>query len=311
MAELQLSKLNDRYTASPRECVRDAERKYHRQIDDIASYVLGHAGLRLLLIAGPSGSGKTTSANLIRDSIERGGERAMVVSLDNFYRDGSDPSYPRHSDGSRDYECPNALHLEEVTETLRRITEGQPFVLPHYDFKTASRDGERTVGDMSHGCVIVEGLHALAPVISDVIGGEHCYRLFVSVSTNIVHGGERMLSGRNIRFIRRMVRDGIYRAADAERTLQMWRGVLAAEDVYLYPHRHLADVNIDTFHEFELGVMRSAALGMIPDGLAAREPYVGLIRAALERVAGVDDRLVPENSLIREFISGGVYDDQY
>ncbi len=311
MAETELSVLNEMYRLSPRECIRLAEEKYHNDINEIASYVLAHGDLRLLLIAGPSGSGKTTTANLLRDAIERGGERAMVVSLDDFYRDGTDPEYPRHPNGERDYERPQSLHLDEVSRVVKRICAAQSFDLPRYDFKVAARVGSRTVDDMHSGCVIIEGLHALNPIISEAIPSDRCHRLFISLSTNINDGGERLISGRKMRFMRRMVRDGLYRGANAERTLEMWQGVLAAEDVYLYPYRSLADRSLDTFHLFEVGVMRNFVLEMITEELASREPYAAEILRAARRTVAVDASLVPDDSLIREFIPGGIYEHLY
>ncbi|MBQ8372267.1 MAG: hypothetical protein IJX38_04965 [Clostridia bacterium] len=311
MAEIELSLLNEMYRRSPEGCVALAEEKYHKSISEIASYVLAHGDVRLLMIAGPSGSGKTTTANLLRDAIERGGERAMVVSLDDFYRDGTDPEYPRHADGTRDYERPEALRLDEVAHVMQRIAAGESFELPRYDFKVAARVGMRRVDDMHDGCVIIEGLHALNPIISATVPRDRCYRLFISLSTNINDGGERLISGRKMRFMRRMVRDGLYRGADAERTLEMWRGVLAAEDIYLYPYRDTADISLDTFHSFEVGVMRPFVLGMISDDLALRDPYAAEVLRAARSVASLDESLVPDNSLIREFIPGGIYEHLY
>ena len=113
--------------------------------------------------------------------------------------------------------------------------------------------------------MIIEGLHALNPKIAEGLSEDCVLKLFVSVSTNINEGEERILSGRKVRFVRRLVRDSIYRAASAERTLEMWHHVLLAEDIYLYPYKELADVAFDTFHVFELGVMRQYALSLLSE----------------------------------------------
>ena len=108
-----------------------------------------------------------------------------------------------------------------------------------------------------------------------------------------------------------MVRDSLYRNSDAERTLSMWREVLAAEDIYLYPYKETADVAFDTFHAFELGVMKPYAEKLISDELAKNNSYASTVIKALRQVALVDEKLIPEDSLIREFIPGGKYESLY
>ena len=108
-----------------------------------------------------------------------------------------------------------------------------------------------------------------------------------------------------------MIRDSIYRNATAERTLAMWENVLVGEDKYLYPHRHNADVSFDTFHAFELCVMRKFAEELISDELAARNAYAGAVLDAIRQVTPLDISLVPDGSLIREFIPGGKYEALY
>ncbi len=289
-----------------------AEEKYHSRIRTIAGHVLAHEKIKLVLLAGPSGSGKTTTANLLRDAIKGIRKEAMVVSLDDFYRDSTDPSYPRLPDGSRDLECPEALSLCEIENTLSNIARGKEFYLPKYDFKTASRVELTKHAPLPDGCVIIEGLHALNPVISKSLPPECVLKLFVSVSTNINDdGGERILSGRKIRFCRRLTRDSIYRGSSAERTLEMWHKVLEAEDVYLYPYKSQANIAFDTFHSFELGVMRPFVETLISDELAEKDNYARIVLNAIKQCEPVEERLVPEDSLIREFIPGGKYEDIY
>lgn len=292
--------------------IGDAEDTYHNQIKDIAAYVAEHKTIRIIMLAGPSGSGKTTSANLLSDAIKSHGKDSIVVSLDDFYRDSDDPDYPRLPDGSRDFERPESLHLGEIADTLRKIAAGEEFMLPKYDFKVGGRVKTTPHAPIVNGCVIIEGLHALNPKIADVLPHECVYKVFVSVSTNIIASdGERLISGRKIRFVRRLVRDSIYRASDAERTLGMWNEVIAAEDVYLYPYKETADVRIDTFHAFELSVMRERALSLISRDLSNRNSFAAIVFTALRAVEPLDEALVPADSLIREFISGGIYDKIY
>lgn len=311
MADIDLFRLNDMVCDDPLGTVQGAEDEYHTRVANIADYVVERGNIRVILIAGPSGSGKTTSANLIKDAICARGKNTIVVSLDDFYRDSDDPDYPRLDGGERDYECPESLHLDEIASTLGAISRGESFDLPKYDFKVGGRISTSHYESMPNGCVIIEGLHALNPKVSSQLSRENTVKIFISVSTNIVECGERILSGRKLRFLRRMVRDNLYRGATAERTLEMWHDVLAAEDVYLYPYKKDADLAFDTFHEFEPGVMRKHALRLLTDEVVASDPYADIVRDAIIKVAVVDERIIPEDSLIKEFIPGGKYEDIY
>lgn len=310
MAEINLKEVNEAAN-EPRAAILAAEDSYHEKVRLVAGRITGDENIKIVLLAGPSGSGKTTTANLVADAIRAEGEGAMVVSLDDFYRSQNDPKYPRLENGELDYECPDSLNLELLCEVLKKIAGGESFRIPKYDFKRGETVKVTTYPPIGHGCVIIEGIHALNPRISDILPKDKILKLFVSVSTNINENGKRIISGRKIRFIRRLVRDSIYRGAGAERTLSMWRGVLAAEDIYLYPYKNTADIAFDTFHRFELGAMKHFAKGLIPKSLAERDAYAGIVAAALEKIEELDYNLIPENSLIREFIPGGIYEALY
>ncbi len=310
MAELDYRWINE-HTKNPQKMIADAEEYYHTHIKNLAEKIARDLNIKIVLLSGPSGSGKTTTANLLADAVRALGKNCIVVSLDDFYRDAHDPEYPRLENGERDYECPEALKLSEIEKTLRAAAEGRTFEIPKHDFKTASKVGSKKYGADFDGTLIIEGLHALNPKIQDPLPRAKILKLFVSVSTNINDGGERILSGRKLRFVRRMVRDSIYRATDAEKTLVMWKNVLAAEDVYLYPYKSTADIAFNTFHSFEPCVMAPFAKRLISKELEENSPYAKTVIEALRKIEAIDSHLVPENSLIREFIPGGIYEELY
>ena len=310
MAEIQIAEINA-LSHDVRAMIADAERNYHENISSVARAISEEGSLRALLLSGPSGAGKTTTANLICDAVRALGEECIVVSLDDFYLDHTDERYPRNELGQHDYERPEALDLDAIRGMLGNITRGEAFVIPKYDFKTSSRVGERKRPAMPDGCVIIEGLHALNPIISDSLPSDKIKKMFVSVSTNINDSDERIISGRKTRFVRRLVRDSIYRGADAKRTLGLWEGVLSAEDIYLYPYKHLADFTFDTFHTFELGVMKPIAEALLSADGARENEYAKIVAAALRKLNAISCDLVPTNSLIREFIGGGIYEKIY
>ena len=311
MAEIEISKINSLTEADPEGLVLSAEKRYKDFIRSVADAVLENSNIKIILLAGPSGSGKTTTANILTDEIRARGLSSLVVSLDDFYRNATDPEYPRLPDGERDFEAVEALNLPDIEDTLLAISEGREFSVPRYDFKIGARSGYVNYPEISHGCVIIEGLHALNPIICKSLDTGRAIRIFISVSTNINEGGARIMSGRNMRFCRRMVRDSIYRNADAERTLGMWENVILGEEKYLYPYRPLADFDFDTFHAFEPGIMKKYAEALISEELCERSPYAKRVLSALKKAVAIDEALVPEDSLIREFIQGGKYEEFY
>lgn len=312
MADINVFRLNMSAKESPALLISESEERYHKFIKDTAKRIASDVNVRLVLLAGPSGSGKTTTANLLSDELIARGLESLVISLDDFYRNAADPEYPKLADGERDYESPYALDLPEVERTLSAIAMGCEFSLPHYDFKVAKRTSVTSHAPITHGCVIIEGLHALNPLIFSKLPIDRMLKIFISVSTNICDDtGVRILSGRKLRFVRRMVRDSIYRAAEAERTLEMWSNVLVGEDKFLYPFRNNADIGFDTFHPFEFGVMANFVLELISDELASSNTYAGEVKRAAKTAYPIPESLVPKNSLIREFIPGGMYEHKY
>ena len=311
MAEMLVNDINRAVKDDPRAFVRECEESYHGMVSALAERICTDGNVKIVMLAGPSGSGKTTTANLLSDYIKDRGCDCMVVSLDDFYRNATDPEYPRFENGERNFEAVEALDLPELNRTLSAIAASEPFTVPKYDFKVGGRTEMRSYPAMAHGCVVIEGLHALNPLVFGSLPEEKVIKLFISVSTNIIKDGQRILSGRKIRFMRRMIRDYLYRNATAQRTLEFWDGVLFGEDKYLYPTRKYADVSFNTFHPFELSVMRTFVESLISDELAEKSPYAATVLRAVREVETMDIELVPDDSLIREFIPGGKYEALY
>ena len=311
MAEFRIEILNTMAKEAPSELIKKSEDAYHNFIENIAKTIARDKKIDIILLAGPSGSGKTTSANLISDAIEKNGRHSSVVSLDDFYRNNDDPDYPKTEMGDADFESPAALDIPELVKTLKAVASGKCFYLPKFDFKRKSRTKMEKQSPIGGGVIIIEGLHALNPEIFTHLPKEKLLKIFISVSTNITKNGEVILSGRKIRFIRRLTRDSLYRGTDAESTLSMWKNVLLGEDKYLYPNRKYADVSFDTFHPFELGAMRAFAEKLITDDLASKDDYARTVKNALHEAEPIKEELIPQNSLIREFIPGGIYENLY
>jgi uridine kinase len=192
----------------------------------------------------------------------------------------------------------------EIHDCIDAVLGGREFLLPRFDFQRGRRAEERVPLSLpENGTLILEGLHALNPRLSAGVANEGLFRLFISVSTNILdEDGSRILSGRRVRFLRRVIRDHQHRNADAARTYALWLDVVAGEEKHLYPFRDTADCQIDTFHAYEIGVLRGFAEPLLAAANAPKNAYVAGILQALAHFSPIPRAAVPSTSLLSEFI---------
>lgn len=303
MPDMKLSVICEQLFRDVAAAVDTAERAYQEKVARVARE-LSRGARRVLLLAGPSSSGKTTTARLLAEDLERSGHAATILSLDDFYRNPEEEGYPRGEDGALDFEAPDAIDIGLVHDCIEAVLRGDTYPAPRFDFLTHRRaPAPVPVSVPKGGCLIIEGLHALNPRLTAGLPSERLFRLFISVSTNILdEGGARILSGRRVRFLRRLSRDFLYRSSDAANTYRLWKNVTRGEGLYLYPYRDTADMTLDTFHPYEIGVLRPYALRLLAADGAPSDDYIREIRAALSRFAPLPTDVVPQTSLLREFL---------
>ena len=202
-----------------------------------------------------------------------------------------------------------ALETDLVRDCLAAVLRGEEYMAPVFDFKRGCRAEEKErIFVPNGGFLIVEGLHALNPRLTEGLPADGLFLLFISVSTNVNDdAGNRLLSGRKIRFLRRLSRDYLYRNSSAAHTYELWKNVLQGEDLYLYPYKGRADMSIDTFHRYEIGVLRPFAERLLATPDAPRDEYIEAVRRGISHFSPLSDEVVPEDSLLREFIPGGIY----
>lgn len=299
-----LNQINQMATECPEEFIKACNKEYYNSIKSIAKHIEADDDIKIVAIAGPSGSGKTTTAHILQDELEKLNETVAVVSLDDFYL--PEDKLPVLADGTTDIESVDSLDIELIKKCFHQIINTGKFNLPRYDFKTRSRipnAQEIDIGD--HGIVIIEGLHAMNPLISDVVERKNIYKMYISVNRSVDdQNGVQMLSSRQIRLIRRVLRDDRFRGATATETLYLWNNVIEGERKYLYCFKDTADIQLVTFHPYELGVYRES-FGKMRNTVSKNAPcYDYFIKTAnaLERFVDIDSEMVPKNSLIREFI---------
>lgn len=290
----------------PAGLIERSESRYKRIVDSVVDECMEkHNGRLVIMLAGPSASGKTTTAHKIKQAFISRGEDCHVISLDDFYLNRED--VPGYSEGEPDFESVYALDLKLIDSCLQSLLSGEETYLPAFNFETGKRDDKANyfrLGD--HDVVIVEGLHALNPIVTQNIPEEFLYKIYISVSSRIYNeeSEDIILNKRNLRFIRRMIRDYQFRASSVENTYRMWDSVRMGEDKYLFAFKDYADLRINTIHIYEPCVFKNTAIEML-SGVSEDSIYYRdakrLIRA-LNKFTQIDPEKVPEDSLLREFL---------
>jgi uridine kinase len=289
---------------NPIEFIAACEERYNKKIEKIAQQIYDREVSEIVMIAGPSSAGKTTTAKKLRECLKGMGIDSYTVSLDDFYLDNKDA--PRFPDGTPDFETVDCLDIKCFHKTMKQLLETGEADLPEFDFLTGARKPEyRRISIKPTDVIIVEGLHALNPVITGDLPQERLMKIYINLSSRIYdEKGNILLNKRNMRFIRRMVRDYKFRGNSVERSYEMWITVRYGEDTYLFPFQNNADIKLNTIHLYESCVLKDTAiklLGELPKTSEFYKESQRLIRS-LENFPSMNSEDVPEDSLLREFI---------
>lgn len=285
------------------------ENNYHNQVATTATYISGNREKSpVVLLAGPSGSSKTTTAARIRDQLMAMGIRAHLISMDNYFLSRNDPAFPKLPDGNPDLESPDCLDLALLEEHFSLLETGSDIYVPIYDFPSHQRLPGRSMRmDASMGDVFIfEGIHALNERFT-VHHPDAC-RVYVSPEDDFEKDGSIFCTPILLRLMRRIVRDYQFRGATAQYSLGLWPNVVESEKCYIAPYRPTANCCITTTLPYELGVLKRFVAPLVqdlPQDTPCRDD-VTAIQRILSEVSPLSDTLVPQDSILREFIGGGV-----
>ncbi len=308
----RLRHINNAVLNSPAELIRQMEEQYAKRINEIADFVMSTGnGRKLIMLSGPSSSGKTTTANMLVSRVKSSGANAVCLSLDDFFKgEGKAPLLPN---GKYDYESVYALDIDLMQQCLTELLEKGSTMMPRFDFSSKGPAPERYplhVGE--NDVIIVEGIHALNPIITDCLPDERMIKIYISVKQGIKEGDETVISAHQIRFLRRLVRDYQFRNSPPERTFEMWPQVLRGEKLYISAYKRMATVTINSIHIYEVNAIADKAIEIL-GGIPCDSPYYAEAQEYIRRLAlfeNLDEGLIPENSLIREFIGQGRLSDK-
>ncbi len=294
---------------NPEDFVLTAEKVFHNDIRQIADRIMNNPGKHhIIFLSGPSSSGKTTSGKKLLEEFERKGCHTILVSMDDFYLGAE--NIKLLPNGKPDFESVEALDIPLMLSCVNKIAKTGECDIPIYDFKQSRRSGRtRHLKLENDSVIIIEGIHALNPVFDGAVPGEYLSKIYVSVKQGIKDNEKYILTPREVRLVRRIMRDNSFRKTDPEKMIGMWNEVVEGEMKYIRPYRYSSDFTINTIHIYEPCVMKDKViklLSQIGSGSPAFETAEHLIRS-LERFESIDSSIVPKNSLIREFIGGGSY----
>ena len=300
-----LKKINEAARSAPERLVQEIEESYREQLHMAADKIeRSRHDYRIVLLAGPSSSGKTTTATRLCACLTERGIDNTLISLDDFYRGANEA--PLLENGHYDYESVEALDLPKLEECMRGLVESNRCVMPLFDFYQRKPSGKsREVVLKEHGIAVVEGIHALNPKICAHLPQDKIFKVYVSVKQGIKNKREKILSAEDIRFIRRLVRDNSFRSTPPERTLQMWPNVIAGENKYIKPYKYECDITINSIHIYEPCVLKHRAIPLLNQLIADKVPEEEDLRrmtSALNLFESISEDLVPQDSIIREFI---------
>jgi len=278
------------------------------KISDIASDVSKRDDVKFVMIAGPSSSGKTTFSYRLSTQLMAHGLKPHPIGLDNYYKDRE--FCPRDENGDYDFECLEALDVEGFNQDMKKLLDGETVEIPVFNFKTGKREYHGnyiTLGE--NDILVIEGIHGLNERMSYALPAESKYKVYISALTCLNIDEHNRISTSDVRLIRRMVRDNRTRGTEASGTLAMWNSVRNGEEKNIFPFQECADAVFNSALIYELAVLKQFAepllFGITKDDPAFHEAK--RLLKFLDYFLGVTSEALPNNSILREFVGGSVF----
>ena len=308
-----LSDVNDALKADAKGYIEECDEKLQKQIDAAAREIAeNRKNSAIVLLSGPSGSGKTTTSLKICEALETLGIHAHSVSMDNYFQTVDPETCPRNINGEIDFESPFCLDAALLNRHIDMLERGELIYVPHFEFarQLQERTHDHPLRLKKDEIAVFEGIHAL----NDIFTGHNlnATRLYISARSNYTDGkGNVLCKGTWVRLCRRLMRDSKFRGHTPEFTLKLWPGVRRGENLYISPFKGHASVVVDSVLPYEMSVYRDTVISLLadvkmPKGYERRQAVHDL-KKILPTFAPVPEELVPDRSLIREFLGGGVY----
>ncbi|MDR0729324.1 MAG: nucleoside kinase [Prevotellaceae bacterium] len=290
-----------------------AEALQEREYVSLAKHIQQrHDRIKLALLAGPSSSGKTTTAKRLGIQIKLAGLNPVAIELDNYFVDRE--KTPRDANGRYDFDSIDALDLDLLNTHLRALLRGQTITPPYFNFISGRRrPSGHELRIRPHDLLILEGIHALNPKLTEGVDRANKFQIYASALTSIAMDENNRISTTDNRLIRRIVRDARTRGYSAAQTIAQWSSVRRGEDRYIFPFQEQADIMFNSALLYELAVLRRYAAPLLHRILPVDPSYAEALRllkflSYFEMIAPDDESTIPSTSVLREFIGGSCFD---
>ncbi len=265
-------------------------------------------GLRVVLISGPSSSGKTTFRKRLEIQLIVNKLKPVGISLDDYFIDRE--LTPLDEFGEKDYESLYAIDMELFENQIITLLNGEEIELPSYNFVTGKREFRNLRLKMDKKSVlIVEGIHALNPKLTEHIARDKKFMIYVSALTSISLDNHNWIPPADNRLLRRIIRDYRYRGYSAQDTISRWESVRRGEEKWIFPYQENADVMFNSAMIYELAAIRRHAEPILQQVPRVEKEYSEAYRLLkfLRYFNYIADRELPPTSLLREFLGGSSF----
>lgn len=278
------------------------------RIADIARKIFKRIDVKFVMIAGPSSSGKTSFANRLSIQLRAFGLVPHPISLDNYFVDRE--KTPLNPDGSYNFECLEALDVEQFNKDMTRLLNGERVEMPEFNFITGKREMNGEYLQLGkNDILVIEGIHGLNEKMSYALPAESKFKIYISALTTLSIDNHNRIPTTDGRLLRRIVRDARTRGASAKRTISMWGSVRAGEEANIFPFQEEADEMFNSAQIYELAVIKPFAEPLLFN-IGKDEPeYYEAKRLLkfLDYFVSVDSSFLPRNSICREFVGGSCF----
>ena len=294
-----------------KQLIQVSEGFHEKRIGEIADAIVrNRQRIRIILIAGPSSSGKTTFLKRLSVQLMVNGLKPVGLSIDNYYLNRTDT--PRDRNGEYDFEALEAIDVDLFNEQLLALLQGLRIATPRFNFSTGERcpkDKWETLQLGPSDVLICEGIHALNDRLTSLIPPENKYKIYVSALTQISLDDINRIHTSDLRMLRRIVRDRLYRGYKTQETLRLWPSVRRGEAMHIFPFQESANDMFNSTLPYETAVLKVYAERFLLEVPQDDPGYTEVHRLMkfLSLFAGIFPDAVPQNSILREFIGGSTF----
>jgi uridine kinase len=276
----------------------EIERRFHREENPV----------RLVLITGPSSSGKTTFCKRLSVQLLACGLRPISFSTDDYFVNRVDT--PKLPNGDYDFDNIETVEYSLLEDHLLKLMQGERVEIPEYNFVTGKREWNGKKLKLSNDTIlIIEGIHALNPLLTKKIPDSLKYKIYISALTSISLDDHNWIPVRDNRLLRRIIRDYNKGAFTAQQTIAQWKNVCEAEDQWIFPYQESADVMFNSALNIEFAVLRTHAeiiLASVPRNCPEYSEAHRLLKF-IHFFLPVSDKEIPPTSIMREFVGGSSF----